>query len=153
MKVLTFLSIIHLSIQCFAGDTPEPVKVYCFSDALEAGFKDAAGKTFCVQLGKQGEKKNSLTLVESRESADVIAHFVSAEEITERGEAIYFNYGIAWSPNQTKNRRTTVVKVGDFAKDFSGTGINASATYVLIKRVESWIRENRETILAKRQKK
>jgi hypothetical protein len=120
---------------------------------LEAGFKDRFAKTYCVQLGKRGEKKGSLLIIDSPKSADVIIEHLGAEEITERGEATFLTYGIAWTPDVSKNRATAILKIGDFAKAFSADGINAQATDGLIKKTESWIRENREVILQKAREK
>jgi hypothetical protein len=152
MKLIVFLFSILLSFQCFADD-PEPVGVYCFSGALEAGFKDIDANFYCVQLGKRGEKKKSLAIVESRGEADLVTEFLGAEQFKSRGEATYLNYGIAFTPDLTKNREAAIISVGGFSKAFSSEGINASAAMGLVRQVEEWIRENRETILDKAKKK
>ncbi len=152
MKTLTFLLIIAVSGIAFAAQ-PGLVKVYCFSEDSEAGFKDGHALFFCKQLEKQGGKKKSLVLVDSRDTAHMTAQFVSAEEFSERGEATFVNYGLAWTPSTSKNRRTAIIKVGDFAKALSGEGINAKAAMRLIRKTECWIRENRDTILQKANKK
>lgn len=63
-KLIVFLLVLFpLSFECFAED-PKPVKVYCFSEDLEAGFKDGTATYFCEQLAKRGKKKESITLVD-----------------------------------------------------------------------------------------
>jgi hypothetical protein len=154
MRYLVFFLYVFFSpIFSLADEKPEPVKVYCFSETLEAGFKDGHALFFCTQLSKQGDKKKSLVLVDSKDSADVMAQFMNAEEFAERGEATYVGYGLAWTPSTNKNRRTAIIKVGDFIKPFSGEGINAQAAMSLVRNTEKWIRENRDTILEKANKK
>ena len=138
----------------FADDNkdPELVKVYCFSEDTEAGFEDVPAMSFCQYLNKHGTKKKSLVRVESRDEAHVIAEFLSAEEVTTRGETTYVNSGMAWTPDGTTNIERARVIVGEFSKEFSGEGTNgASATGNLMRRVEKWIRNNRENILEKAQ--
>ena len=77
---------------------PELVKVYCFSEAMEAGF-GGWGVGFCKELAKRGTKKKSLVRVESRDEAHMLAEFLSAEEVTTRGETTYVNSGLAWTPD------------------------------------------------------
>ena len=150
---LSILLILLTISPVLTDDGPEPVKVYCFSDAMEAGFKDIPASAFCAELAKRGNKKKSLIRVPERTEADAIAHFVDAEQFTEKGEAIFFSYGIAFAPNQTKNRRTAVLQVGGFAKGFSAEGVNAQASGMLVRQTEEWIRENRATILEKTSQK
>ncbi len=134
----------------FADDNkdPELVKVYCFSEAMEAGFVDK-GIGFCKEINKRGTKKKSLVRVESRDEAHMLVEFLGAEEVTTRGESTYVSSGMAWTPDSTANVRRARVIVGDFAKEFTGEGINAQAMYELIDRTEEWIRNNRNTILEK----
>ena len=149
----TAISFLLLALPAFlfADDNkdPELVKVYCFSDETEAGFKDFPAIFFCKELSKRGANKKSLVSVESRDEAHVIAEFLSADEVTARGETTYVGSGMAWTPDTEINVRRARVIVGDFSKEFSGEGINASATWELIVRTEEWIRENRENILEK----
>ncbi len=135
----------------FADDNkdPELVKVYCFSEAMEAGFEDAYDSTFCIELAKRGKKKKSLVRVESRDEAHMLAEFLSADEVTTRGETTYVSSGMAWTPDTEINVRRARVIVGDFSKEFSGQGINAQAAGELIRNVEKWIRENRDMIIEK----
>ncbi len=150
MKVfITILFLALLPLAAFAADGDELVKVYCFSDDLEAGFKDIPASAFCAELQKRGNKKSSLECVESRNIAHATVHFVGAETLRKRGEAIYINYGIAWNPAININRRTAIISVRGFSKEFIGEGVNASASATLIKKLEEWIRENKDTILKK----
>ena len=126
----------------------ELVKVYCFSEAMEAGFVDK-GIGFCKEITKRGTKKKSLVRVESRDEAHMLVEFLSAETVTTRGETTYASSGVAWTPDTEINVRRAHVIVGDFAKEFSSKGINAQAMAGLIHQVEEWIRENRENILEK----
>ena len=129
---------------------PELVKVYCFSEQMEAGFEDVPAMSFCQHLNKRGTKKKSLTRVNVRDDdADVVIHFVEADTVTKRGESTFINYGLAWTPDETLNRRSVIVSVGSFAKPFSAEGVNAQATGRLVRKVEEWIRNNRENILEK----
>jgi hypothetical protein len=154
MKTLVFLLAISISGISLADDkVAELVKVYCFSADLQAGFKDGDALFYCKQLGKRGDKKKSLELVTDRDSAEVLAHYMGVEEYQERGEAAYLNYGIAWTPTQDKTRETAIIKVGTFAKAFSGSGINAQAAMSIVRQTEEWIRENRGTIMEKAKKK
>ncbi len=152
MKAVIFLFAVFLSFQCFADEKPAPVKVYCFSEATEAGFTDEDAGFYCYQLNKRGKKKKSLVVVDERSDAHVLAEFLGTEQFEARGEATYFNYGLAWTPTQNKNREAAIIKVGDFSKAFTGEGINAQAAGMLIRQTEEWIRENRETILEKAKK-
>ena len=148
----TAISFLLLALPAFllADDKkdPELVKVYCFSEEMEAGFGDW-GDGFCKQVAKRGTKKKSLVRVESREEAHMLVEFLSAETVTTRGETTYVGSGMAWTPDTEINVSRARVIVGDFSKEFSGEGINASATWELIVKTEEWIRENRETILEK----
>ncbi|MHC4808676.1 MAG: hypothetical protein ACYTBX_20765 [Planctomycetota bacterium] len=152
MKFLAFLLALAISGIAFAEE-PEPVKVYCFSADLEAGFKDGDALFYCKQLSKRGEKKNSLIIVDKRSGAQAIIEYMGVEQLTKRGEATYVNYGIAWTPNQDETREAAIVKIGEFAKAFSGSGINAQAAMELVRKTEKWIRENREVILQKAREK
>ncbi len=139
----------------FADDNkdPELVKVYCFSEEMEAGFSGDGGALFCKEINKRGTKKKSLIRVESRDEAHMLVEFLGAEEVTTRGESTYVSSGMAWTPDGTANVRRARVIVGDFAKEFTGQGINAQAMGRLIRKVEEWIRNNRENILEKAQAK
>ncbi len=151
--ILSILLSLLVIAPVLADEKPvELVKVYCFSEALEAGFKDIDGNFYCYQLNKRGVKKKSLTVVDERPDAHVIAEFLGAEQFESRGEATYFNYGIAWTPSQNKNIEAAIIKVGDFSKAFSSEGINAGAAVALMLQTEEWIRENRETVLEKAKK-
>lgn len=152
MKSVVFILLMFLCFQCFA-DEPTPVKVYCFSDALKAGFKDIDGSFFCNRLTKiVGKKKGSIEPAPEN-GADVIIHHLGMEQLEQSGKAIYLSYGLLWSPTETVNYEAAILKVGDFAKEFRSSGINASSGIILVKQVESWIRENRETILKKTKQK
>jgi hypothetical protein len=153
MKTVIFLLAVSISGTLFASESPAPVKVYCFSADLEAGFKDGDAFFYCKQLSKRGDKKDSLTIVEKRIDAQAIIEYMGVEELTTRGEATYVSYGIAWTPNQDETREVAIINVGDFAKAFSATGINAQAAMGLVRKTEEWIRENREVILEKARKK
>ena len=152
MRILTIAVIFAAYGMAFA-QKPEPIKVYCFSADLEAGFKDGNALFYCKQLAKQGQKKKSLAIVEDKSTAHAIVEYMGVEQLTSRGEATYLNYGIAWTPNQDETREAAIIKVGEFAKDFSGSGINAQAAMELVRKTESWIRENREVILQKAKQK
>jgi hypothetical protein len=129
------------------------VKVYCFSDALEAGFKDNSAKYFCKELGKRGEKKQSLSIADERNNAHAVVQYLGKEEIIARGEASYIVGGYAWTPDQYKNGVRAILSVGDFSKGFYGEGVNDSAAFLVWKNIEKWIRENRATILEKASQK
>ena len=148
----TAISFILLALPAFlfADDKkdPELVKVYCFSEAMEAGFVDK-GIGFCKEINKRGTKKKSLVRVESRDEVHMLVEFLSAETVTTRGETTYVSSGMAWTPESKKNIRRARVMVGDFSKEFSSKGINAQAMAGLVHQVEKWIRENRENILEK----
>ena len=124
---------------------PELVKVYCFSEEIEAGFKDDFATYFCKELGKRGDKKSSLVLEKDRTTADVIVQFTSSEPATVQGTTTFASSGYAWTPERVKVGSRAVVTVGDFAKEFHTSKGEPSW------RVEEWIRNNRETILKKAQ--
>lgn len=154
MKTLAFLLAIGISGIGLADEKGvEPVKVYCFSADLEAGFKDIDASCYCVELGKRGEKKKSLAIVDERADAQVIIEYLGAEAFSERGEATFVSYGMAWTPSQAKLKETAIVSVGDFSKSFSSKGVNAQAVLGLVHRSEEWIRENRDTVLEKAKNK
>lgn len=144
-----FLLSAVLSAATALASDPEPVKVYCYSEELREGFKDDDAEFFCYQLDKRGRKKSSLVVVENEADADMVAEFLSAESVTKRGETTFVSYGLVWTPDEAENRETALIRVGTFSKPFIGEGINASAAGKLIRGVEEWIRENRETILEK----
>ena len=154
----TAISFILMALPAFlfADDKkdPELVKVYCFSDETEAGFKDFPAIFFCKELSKRGANKKSLVSVESRDEAHMITEHVSSEEVTTRGENTYVNSGLAWTPDGTTHVERARVNVGDFSKEFSAEGENnVQAPRSLVRQVEEWIRENQETILEKAQAK
>lgn len=151
-KLIVFLLVLFpLSFECFAED-PKPVKVYCFSEDLEAGFKDGTATYFCEQLAKRGKKKESITLVDL-DAAHAKVNFLGRESIDAKGETTYFLGGYAWTPDQAKQGARAVVQVADFTKGFYASGVNDAALLNLWEKVEIWIRENRETILEKASKK
>lgn len=155
MKALTFLSITTflLSAQCFASDMPEPVKVYCFSADLEAGFKDKGAVYFCGQLNKRGTKKGSLSVVDSKDDAFITVNYLGRKSITKQGEATYFVGRYAWTPEQMQDGIRAVVAVGDFTKGFYAEGINDVPLSSVKDQIEAWIRDNRETIMKKAHEK
>jgi hypothetical protein len=141
MKTLAFLLAFAISGSIAFAEKPEPpVKVYCFSADLAAGFKDIDASCYCVELGKKGEKKKSLTITNVRETAQITIEYLGSEQFQARGEATYLNYGIAWTPSETKNREAVVLSVGRFSKAFSAEGINAQASGKLVRQTEEWIR-------------
>jgi hypothetical protein len=152
MKTLTFLLIIGVSGMAFASESPEIVKVYCFSADLEAGFKDDSAAAWCRILSERGDKKKSIALTESKADAHVLVEYLGIEKIEAQGDATYLLGGYAWTPNQTKTGARAVITVGDFKKGFFASGINFQAPSGVIEQTESWIRENRETILQKASK-
>lgn len=157
MKVLTFLFAVLLCVQCFGDEpdktnTPELVKVYCFSEDLEAGFNDDVAEYVCKELGKRGKKKKSLIVVGTREEADAVLQFLGTEHVSTKGEATYFLGGYAWTPDQLKTGARAVLSVGDYKKGFHAAGVNDQATSGVAWKTEEWIRENREAILEKAKK-
>lgn len=146
------ISSVLLAGAAMAADS-ELVDVYCFSDDLEAGFKDETAAYFCKQLGGHGEKKQTLRVVPSADDTHAQIHFLGQERFTEPGEATYLTGGYVWTPDQLKDGARALIVIGDFQKGFYGEGLNDSALVVLWKQIEEWIRENRETILEKAEQK
>jgi len=130
-------------------DALEPVTVYCFSEDLEAGFKDETATAWCRILGERGEKKKSLAIVEDKQSAHVLVECLGVEKIEAAGETTYLVGGYAWTPDQTKTGARAVITVGDFKKGFFASGIGFRGPSSVINQTEEWIRENRATILEK----
>ena len=153
MKTLAFLLAIGIFGIAFANDKDaELVKVYCFSADLEAGFSDDSAEYWCKELGKRGSKKKSLALVDSKEDANVLVQYLGTKETTTMGDATYLVGGYAWTPEQTKKGAKAVVAVGDFVKGFHGEGINWQGPGAIMRQIEEWVRENRDTILEKAKK-
>jgi hypothetical protein len=153
MKYLAFFSyLLFLPIVSFADDNP-PVKVYCFSDDLEAGFQDKSTSYWCNELGKRGAKKKSLALVEDKDSADIRIQYLGTEEIRVQGETTYLLGGYAWTPEQFEKGARAVVTIADYNKGFHATGINFQGPGQVLRDIEKWIRENREVILQKAREK
>jgi hypothetical protein len=152
MRFLAFLTAFALSGIAFAEE-PEVVKVYCFSADLEAGFKDGGAEYFCKELRSRGEKKNAFILADNRGNAHVLVQYLGIEKIITQGETTHLVGGYAWTPDQTKNGARAIVGVGEFTKGFHREGTGGTPPYVLSKDIEKWIRENREVILQKANKK
>ena len=153
MKAILSILLILVFVSPALADDVESVTAYCSSEALEAGFKDRPASFFCEELGKRGAKKKSFSITQTRESAGVVIQFLAKESISERGEATYLIGGYAWTPDQIKTGVRAVVSVGKFNKGFHGKGVNDAAYVDLRDQVESWIRENRATILEKASQK
>ena len=149
----TAISFLLMALPAFllADDNkdPELVKVYCFSEDLEAGFKDDTAAFVCRELGKRGEKKKSLRLVESREEATVFLEFLGTEQSSKAGETTYFGGGYAWRPDQLVTGARTLLTLGGYQKGFHAAGVGAQSTAGVAAKTEKWIRENRDTILEK----
>jgi hypothetical protein len=152
MKTLIFLLAVSVSGIMFASESPAPVKAYCFSADLEAGFKDAVAEYVCRELGNRGKKKKSLSIV-GRDEAQVFIQFLGTEQVTVSGETTYLLGGYAWNPDQLRTGARTVISIGDYRKGFHAAGMGAQATAGVAWKTEEWIRENREVILQKARKK
>ena len=148
----TAISFILMALPAFlfADDNkdPELVKVYCFSEDLEAGFKDKVAHAFCREVTKNGKKKKSLVDAD-RESSHVVVQFLGSGKFVQRGETTFVSGGYAWTPDATVNNASAVAVVVDFAKRFSAEGTGFQAVGGVADQVEEWIRENRDTILEK----
>jgi len=127
----------------------ELVKVYCFSEDLEAGFKDETTAYWCKELSKRGEKKHSLVLVNDRSTANVEIKYLGTEEIKTRGEATYLLGGYAWTPDQFAKGARAIITIGEYSKGFHASGIGFQGPGQVLRDIEEWIRENRDTILQK----
>jgi hypothetical protein len=147
MKFLAFLLALAISGIAFAEE-PEPVKVYCFSADLEAGFKDKLGSWFCETLEKRGRKKKSVTFAD-RQNADVIMEYIGMEKLgTKSDGTTLYSRGIAVSGEKNVNRCESKMTIGDYEKIFT-SGHHSD----MVNTIESWIRENREVILQKAREK
>jgi hypothetical protein len=146
MKTLAFLAAIAVSGIAFAEE-PELVKVYCFSADLEAGFKDKITTWFCEMLEKRGKKKGSLLLVD-KGNAEIAVEYLATDKKTTNSGTVLYSGGIAVAGQRTVSTSAINIVVGDFEKAFDGKHPSDSAN-----EIESWIRENRKTILQKARKK
>ena len=151
----TAISVILLALPAFllADDKkdPELVKVYCFSEDLQVGFKDKTASYFCKELGNRGSKKKSLVLVDSEQAANVTVQFLGKERTSAPGETTFVSSGYAWTPDQLKDGARALLSIGDYEKGFYAEGLNDSTLMLLWNKTEEWLRDNRETILEKAQ--
>jgi hypothetical protein len=152
MRFITFLLAIALSGTVLAGERPDPVKAYCFSEDIEAGFKDEKTEYWCKELGKRGGQKKSFVLAE-KAVADVAIQYLGTEEIRVQGEATYLLGGYAWTPDQFEKGARAVVTVADYNKGFHASGVGFQGPGQVLRDIEEWIRENREVILQKAREK
>ena len=152
MKYLALLSYLFF-LPALSADDPQPVKVYCFSADLEAGFRDDSATAWCRIFGERGKKKKSVILTDSKSEAHALVEYLGIEEIESTGETTYFVGGYAWTPDETKIGARAIVAIGDFKKGFFASGTNFQAPSGIIDMAEKWIRENREVILQKAKQK
>ena len=147
MKTLAFLLSIAFSGVMLAAENSELVKVYCFSDATEAGFEDKETSDYCEDIQKRGKKKKSLVFVDNKESADVLVKYVVTEKHVGQGDKTTYYAGTATTQEKITLITTMVIIIGDFERRFSDEFPE------VIYKVEEWIRENRDVILEKAKKK
>jgi len=152
MRILT-IAVIFAACGMVFAQKPEPIKVYCFSADLEAGFKDDSATAWCRIFGERAEKKKSIVLVDDKKDAHALVEYLGIEKIDTSGETTYFVGGYAWTPDETKTGARAIVTVGEFKKGFFASGTNFQAPSGVIDMAESWIRENREVILQKAKQK
>jgi len=154
MKTLTFMVIIAVSGIAFAGQ-PEPLKVYCFSMDIAAGFKDEVAEEMCRAIAKRGKKKKSVTLTDAAD-AQIIVQFIGVtgeRVVAEAGQKFVPYAGSVWQAEKKERTLAAELTVGDYTKEFNRSSTGGAVASGLGSEIEEWIRENRDTILQKAQKK
>ncbi|MHC4744565.1 MAG: hypothetical protein ACYS8Z_21840 [Planctomycetota bacterium] len=156
MKYLVFFScLLFLPAFSSADENTEPVKVYCFSADLEAGFTDEIAEEMCRAISKRGKKKKSLMLTDVAD-AQIVVEFIgiTGESVVEEAGQKFVPYaGSVWEAEKKERTLAATLTVGDYTKQFIRSSTGEAVASGLGSEIEEWIRENREVILQKAREK
>jgi hypothetical protein len=161
---LAIAATVSAASPAFAGKkTAEPIKVFIFTAANEGGFVDPGQKQridSVEDLKKALEKKDLVQIVGQREGADITLEVLgrggeeTGSATTSRGP-----YG-TW--NTSKDTVATVrvgLRAGTYSTLVEGhndgriTNVWRTAANNAAKRIENWIKDNHDNLIARRVQK